>query len=456
MRLYSGRATLVFAAVLSLLVAGCDSTASPSGLETTAGALGSPDHVSYLAGFGAESGAALSGVVEVYVESGTTARLVVTNTSPAESSTEPNGPVLTRLAFNLLGGPAASCFAVASDGRFALARRVQPLCGANPQLGAPFAYSLDAVNPAPSKGIARGESLEILLTVTGGCGFAFTEEAFDLAPTSPSGGQLTQWAAKFQVVGPGGEDSGCAQGTTPPEREIEYVISEFIATAAEVQAAPSLFRELDTRAGSIEANFYGGKLVGFTSDAPFTSGILALRNGAGNLIEQWQVNRMAQPFNLDPNGCKLVTTSTTQYLQCWVKNFLAPVQVAVPTTVADSNAGFDPESPTRVTISGLAEIDATGDPTDNSAQWLTITWEDPVDINTARMNFRLHFDANFNGLADDPIYPLYRVRFGTPDIHEPFVIVVAQTATSVTVTVNVQDAMDFVWDKYLDIDGYLP
>jgi len=222
---------------------------------------------------------------------------------------------------------------------------------------------------------------------------------------------------------------------------------------------PSLYRDVDTRAGSIELNHYGSHLTGFTTDAPYTSGIVGLRNGAGNLIEQWQLNRVVRPANLDANGCKVVTPADPAkpaYEQCWPQSFAAPLTVTVPIHAGDSNDFFDPESTVRVTVSATSTIDPTDNPTDNSAQWFTITWADPNGLAGDRMNLRLHFDANFNGLQDDPLYPLFRVRFGTPDIHEPIVVVVAQSDTSLTVQVNVQDAIDFVWDQYLGIPGYLP
>ena len=67
-------------------------------------------------------------------------------------------------------------------------RRVQPFCGRTPKLGAMFAYGVDAENPRPANGIARGEALEFVLSVDPGCGYELTAWSFRDAPESPSGG----------------------------------------------------------------------------------------------------------------------------------------------------------------------------------------------------------------------------------------------------------------------------
>lgn len=462
--LWFGRLRQVMALVVALgLAAGCepDITEGPldrasGALETTGytgSALGAPDYALVLTGEGATSGVPLSATVEIDVVDAQTARLVVTNTSPAGSSSEPGGPVLTRLGFNLADGPSAGCLVVSADGRFALARRVQPFCGSG---GDRFQYSLDASNPAPENGIAREESLTIELSIPAGCAATFSRDTFAAAPETASDGEPTQWAAKFQVVGPGGEDSGCAQGVPEDPREPEYIWSEFIATAAEIAALPSLYAAADTRAGSVELNYNGS--FGFDSpwtDQPYQAGILTMRNGRGAIVEQWLLNRRWAPAVLDADGCSVGTTVP----QCWVWNPLGAASAAVPTYAGDSNDGFDPGSAQRVTVSAETTIDAGGAPDDNSAQWLRVTWEDPSGIATARLHLRLHYDANLDGtLVGDPIVSLYRVRWpgDGPDLAEDFVNVLVETETAVTVEVNVQDAVDHVWDTYLGLPGYLP
>lgn len=444
------------AAALILLTAACETEGARSFAQSTA-ALASGGVTVALSGAGSASGAPLSALVEIDVLDASSARILVTNTAPATSSTVPGAPILTRVGFNLADGPDAACLSLATpDGRFAMARRVQPFCGRTPKLGAMFAYGFDAENPAPATGIERDEALAFVLSVDPACGYALTPSSFTDAPSSPSGGVLTQWVAKFQVVGEGGEDSGCAGGDTSEAPEPEYIWSEFIATGAEVTPLPSVFRADDTRAGSVELNYNGG--YGFNDligDAPFTAATANLRNGAGVILEQWQVNRFYAPHNLDADGC----STTTAIPQCWAWGEGGPVTVALPTHVADSNEGFDPGSADRVTVRAETTVDDGGAPTDNSAQWFTITWEDPSGLDADRMNLRLHFDANLNRtLGDDPIYSLFRVRFpgDGPDFVSPVVNVVAVTATSVTVEVNVQDAIDYVWDLYLGLPGYLP
>lgn len=439
-----GRLSAALSAPAETLAAGTLVDASPA----------APAYALDLSGAGAASGAPLAATVAIYLDDARTARLVVTNTSLASSSTEPGAPVLTRLGFNLADGPDPGCLDVAVDGgRFVLATRVQPLCGSG---GDRFQYSLDARNPASKSGIARDESLTIVLTLRAACAGRFDRAMFADARETASAGVLTQWAAKFQVVGPGGEDSGCAQGVPVEEREPVYIWSEFIATAAEVQPLPSLYAASDTRAGSVELNYNGGYgFDGVTSDPAYAAGIATLRNGRGAIVEQWLLNRRWAPAQLDPDGCSL----TTLYPQCWVWGDGGPAAATIPTWVADSNEGFDPESTQRVTVRAETAIEDDGAPEDNSAQWFRVTWEDPSGIATARMNLRLHFDANLDRtFVGDPFLPLYRVRFpgDGPDVTAPVVHVIAVTETSVTVEVNVQDAIDFVWDEYLGLPGYLP
>lgn len=438
-----------FGALALLLLASCEVTGAGVGAESTAKAGAAlsvdpnADYATVLTGEGSSSGAALSGVVEVYVDDATTARIVVTNTSPEESSTVEGGPVLTRLAFNLAGSPAASCFAVSvPDGRFAFTDRVQPLCGRTPRLGPMFAYGLDAVNPAPHTGIARGESLEFVLTVQAGCTYELSAASFADAGESPSSGRLTQWAAKYQVVGQGGGDSGCAQGDVPPPPEYEFTQSEFSARAAEKWPGVPLPSGANaTPAGSVEMNFFGSQAWNGLMYAPywppFAGYIAHLRNGAGQVIDSAIGTESGAPNGL--------------------------ITIALPDSVPDSNHGYDDGSLARLTVATEIVIDHDGEPTDNANKWFRITWQHKADPNTGElepiddelMDLRVHLDANLNSdLTDDPWVHLFCVNwtecggFVLPDF-----VTVYTTATSVTVEVNVQDAHDYAWGVYLDL-GY--
>lgn len=406
-----------------------------------------------LVGAGSASQVPLAATVSVAIEGPDAVLLAIANTSPASSSTVPGAPVLTRLAFNLADQPPADCFALeAVDGRarFELAAAVKPFCGGGK---ARFGLGIVALNPAPKNGIAEGDSLLVRLRVDPACapGFVFSPDAFVTAPTTPSGDGAAQWAAKFQVVGPRGADSGCAQGDgVPVVHALVYTWSEFIATAAEKVGRPSLFEADDTRAGSLEVNFNGA--YGFDNpdrDAPYTAGIANLSNGAGVIVEQWQLNRRWPNDDRDERGCTLGSTAP----QCWIfppAEGEDPVQtVVLPTYSEGSNQWFDP-SGERVSVSGEVEVAFDAQPfEDNGHELVRITWTAPLGIDTARIQLRLHYDGNLNGeLGDEPFVPL--VRYGWPgdgeDVLAPVVAVVTATDTELSIEVNVQDAMVYVRD----------
>lgn len=438
-----------FGALALLLLASCEVTTGPGPSDETFGQAGgaitvdpNADYATVLTGQGSASGEPLSGVVEVYVDDASTARIVVTNTSPATSSTVDGAPILTRVGFNLAGLPAASCFALsAPDGRFVLTGRVQPFCGRTPQLGPIFAYALEAVNPAPSTGIARDESLEFVLTVQPGCTYALSAASFADAPESPSSGRLTQWAAKFQVVGEGGEDSGCAQGDVPPPPEYDFTQSEFSARGAEAwPGLPLPGGALSTSAGSVELNFFGGQAWQGHDYAPYAppyAGLIAnLRNGAGAVIDQSILSESGAPDGL--------------------------ITVALPDSVSDSNEAFDDGSTSRIIVSTEVFIDHQGEPTDNANKWFRITWTHRADgggaiepLDDELMDLRVHLDANLNSmLTDDPWVHLFCVGWTEcAGFVAPEIVTVFLTPTAVIVEVNVQDAHDFAWAAYLDM-GY--
>ena len=538
------------------------------------------DVVVHLDGAGSSSGAPLSALIAVDVESPTTAVIRVTNTSPESSSTVAGAPVLTRVGMNLLDGPAAECFALdAGDGSFFLTSDVKPFCGVGgsgacsddgddhddykgkkgkgdddhgrakggdhydygkgdkgkgddhdcgkgnkgkgdddhgkgsaskggegdddhgcdkgkgdkgkgnkgkgdddhgcdkgkggkgkgdkgkgddeqpcSKSGASaktFSYGFFANNPAPQNGLFVGESVELRITLLPECAgqFELTPEAFLLAPTSPTGGLEAQWAVKFQVVGEGGEDSGCAQGNSeePPAPQCvpNYTWSEFIATAGDMNSLPSLYSPVDGRAGSVELGTIGGHLVApIAVEELYTGGAMSLRNGAGKVIEQWQLNRRwpsSQPFLCDPSK---------SFFQCWIYAATDLVdgilEATVPTFATSSNQGFD-DSGLRAEIGGQIVMDHTGGAfMDNAHQTFVVTWEAPLGLDTVQILLRARYDHDFDFLEpkDKMVILFSRNVGGVPDTDAGSVVILEQTDTRLTIAVNVEAGLEDVCNEY--------
>ena len=118
------------------------------------------------------------------------------------------------------------------------------------------------------------------------------------------------------------DSGGAVMPPAPAECPGDFVQAKFIATAADYSGLGSLYYDADSRAGSVvlDVNGYVG-LNGGTSDEPYSGGILTLRNGAGQLLEQWQMNRTWPPSDLDADGCRSWFDDVlgTTY-QCWLQD----------------------------------------------------------------------------------------------------------------------------------------
>ncbi|NUN16239.1 MAG: hypothetical protein HUU55_21640, partial [Myxococcales bacterium] len=411
----------------------------------------------------ASAGEILNAQIDVNALTSNSVTLTIKNTSPQESSTILGAPILTRLGFNLAGNPAAGCLVLEDpSGRFEFATKVRPFCGLG---GTPvskkdtFAFSINAKNPAPKNGIKVGETVTLVLKVSSKCNYALTPESFLEAPLSPTGGILAAWAAKFQVVGFNGEDSGCASGspTAPPVCKCTpvYTWSEFIATAADLNNLPSATNPQDSRAGSVEINFNGNHgFSGFFTDPAYGAGILSLRNGLGKVIEQWQLNRKWPPSSLDANGCNTLMS----YPQCWIfypqDAFAGLLEAIIPTYSSGSNSGFD-NSGKRVEISGSSAIDFTvGTLSNNDHESFVVSWDAPLGINTAQVLLRGRYDWDLDGLdGSDTWFVLARrnIPGQGPDYIHPSVTVLEETSTSFVIEVQAGPALEAVCGGYMNL-----
>lgn len=425
-----------------------------AGMMAFGGAALASDLVIDLSGAGSSSGAPLSATVSIDVTSAKSATLHIANTSP---SPFPGAPVLTRLGFNLAGGPAASCLSVSSPSNWSLGGSPQPFCGVGGtgKAAKGFAYEVTAKNPMPKNGVAAGATLELVLSVKASCAYTLSADSFLDAGVSPSGGELVQWAAKFQVVGADGEDSGCGRGDVdlPEEPKVctpVYTWSEFIATAAESWGSPSDYYGWDTRAGSVEYNFNGGHgFDGVNTDRPFEAAILTLRNGASRILEQWQLNRRWA----NAVGCE----AGAPFYRCWISAPLHLVDLvlsaAVPTFAGSSNDGFDLEGD-RVEISGEILMDYAGGDVhgDNAHQTLVVTWTSAAGLDTAQLLLRGRYDHDLSGLdGTDPMVPLFRRNFPLDDdMQDPGVVIIEETETTLTIALNVEAGTVAVCEGYAD------
>jgi len=163
-----------------------------------------------------DTGADLSAHVQIVVSTdGSSATVTVTNTSPLESG--PSGspdtqagdaPILADFGFQADATPADLDLAI-----LAPPSRFFDNTGTNSSVGhaGPFAFRVDAVNPAPHRGLGVGDSLVFELTPRGG--FVLNEDLFLNAPLNRKGFLM---AARFMVVGPTGDGSGVATFVPEP------------------------------------------------------------------------------------------------------------------------------------------------------------------------------------------------------------------------------------------------
>ena len=414
-----------------------------------------------LEGQGSRSGVPLTASIAIDIIDVNMITLSVTNTSPASSSTETDAPVLTRIAFDV-GQDQAQIALLDSSHVWEYTDKTKPFCGRKRGL---LPYGIVAQKPAPHTGIKRGETGVMTLQI---------DSENDLTAAFFEG---LEWALKFQVVGEGGEDSGCSFGNAEPvvvnnPPPVVYYESEFVASAAEAwPGLPSNFKDLDTRAGSVEINTFGGlrpngALPTTNTDPAYEAGIVSLRSGdSGKIVEQKHVERKWPPA-LDTEGCNINTSLT--FPQCFIwaldRGTLAGSLDAnnllvanVPDNAAgDSNYGFD-NSGNRVVVQG----DLTGDYSifssmDNGHQSMTATWEVPtgrVLRQETQMLFRGRYDWNCSGLStEDEMVPLFYVNGAdsNDNMQVEGVTVVEDSGTRLTITVNVQVALDAVRDAYVE------
>jgi hypothetical protein len=269
--------------------------------------------------------------------------------------------------------------------------------------------------------------------------------------------------------------TAAAGDVLPTEAPIVYTLSEFVGSASEAWGGsyPSDVSggNHDTRSGSIEINTIGERTR--FSEEKFVAGVVNLRNGTGAIVEQKQLERK-WPSSLNANGCN----PTTAFPQCWywkdgrtinAKDTGTPadlppalnddneVALMVPEKAGSSSDGFDSISP-RVTVSGglVSNYDRfTGE--DNNHQTMIVTWEVPAgrSLSETERRFHGHYDWECDGLeggqnSDDPWVELfYRSSNDSgDDIHNASVTVIEDTATRLTIEVNIQAALQAVRDSY--------
>ncbi|GMV40956.1 MAG: hypothetical protein AMXMBFR64_26720 [Myxococcales bacterium] len=245
------------------------------------------------------------------------------------------------------------------------------------------------------------------------------------------------------------DGDGVCGAPEPPACTVAFTWSSFIATASEEYGSESDVARYDTRAGSVDFAFNGGHgFDGVWTDKPFDAAILTLRNGITMILEQWQLNRR-WPATV---GCE----DFSLWPRCWI---FAPedsvddvLSAEVPTYAGSSNDKHDSVGD-RVTVSGELLIDyAGGDAaTDNSHQTFIVTWYAPHGLDQTLLHLRGRYDHDLNGLTPaDAMVPLFRRNFPwDDDLHDDAVQILEETETTLTVTVNVQAALDAICPAYL-------
>lgn len=413
-------------------------------------------------GVGDASGLELTGRFEAYIESDRELRLRIQNTSPETSSAVEDGPLLTAVGFNLAGALPAECLEVtgAEDGAalLALSERDEVFCRRQVERGAvEDRFHVVLTSGAWTVGVARVEQRDVRIRIADGCAsdYAFTREVLLDAPHSRAGGASAQWIASFTRVGIDGADVGCALGEStpaPPKAPLTETWTDFIATAAEAEPSESERQPDDTRAGSLEARFVDDIDREGAPLAPALPIVIAsLRNGAGEILEEWHLNDVWPPATVGADGCD----STAPHRYCFL--YADPGEgeaaaVDLPQSVRDSNARFDEEGD-RVSIRGTFGFTEGSAPEGDAPvrRFLRLRWERPIDIGRARLKLRARADANRDGtFDDDPFVTLFRARWegSGADFVAPPLTVIEETQTSVTVEIDVDAANLYVFKEY--------
>jgi hypothetical protein len=432
-------------------------------------------------------GAALTANVDIDVVAPDRAVLNISNTAAPWLANSSDSPRLFRLGFNLASDVAPGCLELAGSPKWQLKKgnffckgkwfggawgKKNKGCSSDfkadwggdqdeDDLDLTFDYQIRAKGWGWS-GLEPGESIQLELRVKPQCAASFqlTPAEFADAEQTTTGGGDGQWAAKFAGFALETTNNwwwgknktklvfkkGCAPGDVElptPSCNPDFTWGELVASSADLNGLPSDFKDPDSRAGSLQLLFNGG--VGFDptgqiSDAPHEAATITLRNGASAILEQWQVNRRYAAAQ----GCEV----GSPFPRCWVQAALDAVdgllRVVVPNIADSSNDGFD-ESGQRVTVGAelLMDYSAAQDFTDNGHQTFLVTWEAPFGIESAQLLLRGRYDSALDGLgSNDVLEPLFRRNVGSdPDYKSPSIFIVEETATSLTIGVNVEGAL---------------
>lgn len=385
-----------------------------------------------------------------------TALLRVHNTTNAALSTNPEGPLLTRLGLNLAAAPAGTCITLDDPAQRFERVPPAPFCSSGHPI--PFAIELRAAEPTSSNGVRTTEVLELVLRVDPACQdhFAFTLATFLDAPTSLSSGRSVQWAAAVTEVASTPGDA-CVRGNAKLELPpLLFTWASISALSAETTTVPS--PDFDPRAGSLEVVWNGGPSFfdGVTTDAPYQAAIATLRNPEGTIVEQWQLNRSFVPAGLDALGCTIPAAYPVCYAQAAADGSGQGLAVDIPQVVASSNAGFEHMGP-RVAVYGSMMMHSVGEPTDNSHQTLVVIWRAPNGLASAQLLLRARYDYNLDGLGpDDPFVMLLARNMPglPPSFTDDSVRIVKRTGNLLVVAVNVQAALERARIGYVLGEGF--
>lgn len=430
--------------------------------------MGEPDIRAELVGQSIKGGKALTALVEVDVESATSAVFRITNTT---AQTPGQGEaVLRRFGFQLADGPKAKCLKLESDsGHLKLKKVARPFCfwaswgmtcwddtdepGKKPWKQAwkesLFSYNVRVKSPVAKHGIHEGQSETFRLTLSPKCAgdFAFTPDAFLFAPVASAVGQQGNMAAKFKIFGGKKKDRGCSVGNagapSAPVCTPEFTWAVFSANTSLVEGLPIGGGAPDTRAGSFNLELNGG--VGFGgpwTDAPFEAVTATLTNGAGQAVEVIQGNRRWPPDGLDADGCE----PGAGFPVCWTGWEAALdglLSIALPDRSGDSNDGFD-GSGLRPTIAVQVDQEKGGTRKDSAHQTVTVTWHAPLGLEGAQLHLQGRYDGN-------PSVTLVSVNIGNEDVFAPGVLVdINEDLTTLTATFNVQAGLEHVCSAYAE------
>lgn len=408
-----------------------------------------------LQGEGQVSGVALAAVVDVTVLDPHRALVHVRNTSPPSGVSLSTAPVLTRLSFDMVGGPSPKCLTVSGPVWWTATGRSRPPCeGAGGGLSGVYGYGFSTISKYSSWGVRAGESVDLLVYLNKHCagGFVFTPGAFLDAKAD---GTKPRWAAVFHEVGPNGYDGGCASGSASVAAPVaackpEVTWATLVANTSDTSGLPSFLLPSDSRAGSVEITVNGGD--GFdteTEDPPFEAGIVSIRNGANTLLEQWQVNR----YWAAGEGC--VDDGAT--FVCWISKALnlagLDLPALVPTMAGSSNDGFD-ESGDRVEVRGELHVSYSGGHTltDNSHETAIFEWSAPLGLQSAQLLIR----AGYNSTAvppgvSKPSVILFRRNFPLAADYAAPGVDVTVTHVSARVSINLQEALERICERYDEV-----